>query len=348
MTLGILGAGQLSLMLIEASKNYVNSCVVWDPESTACAGQFADFVCGSFLDPEALALFLKKSDMMTWEFENIPAETLKRLKNSKVPIYPTVDSLLVSQDRLQEKQYFRRLGIPTAPFLEINTPEDLQTAATILGYPFILKSRRNGYDGKSQVRLKSNQYLESIEPATCSESIAEGFVQFEREVSIIAARDQFGGIVTYDLVENLHRNGILIQSTVLKNHPLQKSAEAIIKQVLDQFGYIGVLTIEFFVCGDRLIVNEMAPRVHNSGHWSIEGAKTSQFENHIRCVTGHRCGPTTTIGNPVMRNLIGESVPQWAKNDPNNYVHWYNKSVRPGRKCGHITRLTPFENQLEF
>ncbi len=343
MILGIIGAGQLSLMLIEASKSYVKSCVVWDSKSDACAGRVANLICGSFLDELALESFLAKSDVVTWEFENIPVSTLTTLQASNVPVYPSVAALLISQDRLKEKEHFQGLGIPTAPFITVNHYNDLLHAADVLGFPFILKSRRNGYDGKSQIRFKSAADLESFDATGLVDSIAEGFVSFDYEVSVIAARDQFGTIMTYDLVENQHKDGILIQSTVLRAHPLQEAAAAIVKRVLEDFNYVGVLTIEFFVCGNALIVNEIAPRVHNSGHWSIEGAETSQFENHIRCVAGHPCGRTTTIGQPVMRNIIGEPIPDWAKNDPANFLHWYGKDILPGRKCGHITRLTSFK-----
>lgn len=338
MKIGILGGGQLGLMLAEAATKLGDTCIFWDPDPKACINGRFTHICAPFNDTTARDRFLNDIEVITWESENISIDILHNLEQTK-PVFPSINLLKISQDRLLEKKYFRSLGIEVANFIPISTPEELTNVPTVLGKSFIIKTRHHGYDGKGQLRVTDKTNLEEANPILSTPCIAEALVKFDYEVSIIAARDTVGTIVFYDLIQNEHQNGILHQSQVVKKHPLTKQAQDIATKVLNDHAYVGVLCIEFFVKSDQLIVNECAPRVHNSGHWSIEGAKTSQFENHIRCITGRPCASTQTLGTPIMTNVIGESMPEWAEKNPQITCHWYGKDIRPGRKCGHFTQI---------
>jgi 5-(carboxyamino)imidazole ribonucleotide synthase len=256
-----------------------------------------------------------------------------------VPVYPPLRALEVSQDRLLEKQHFAALGIRTAPYAAVDSEHDLRAAVAQLGLPAILKTRRFGYDGKGQYVLRSeNDIAAAWKALGGSPLILEGFVKFQREVSIIAARGRDGATVFYPLTENVHRDGILFTSRALLNDGLQAAAENIAQRLLVELDYVGVLCIEFFDVAGELLVNEFAPRVHNSGHWTIEGAETSQFENHLRAVAGLPLGSTASIGFSVMINLIGTLPPLAALLQvPNAHVHFYGKAEKPARKVGHVT-----------
>jgi 5-(carboxyamino)imidazole ribonucleotide synthase len=296
---------------------------------------------GDFDDFQALYRLAQASDVVTFEFENVPVESARWLAE-RVPVFPPPRALEVSQDRLSEKSFFRRLGIPTTPFAPIETREEYEAALRSIGLPAVLKTRRFGYDGKGQAVLRSTGEAEAAwEKLGGRPLILEGFVSFDRELSIIAVRGRNGQIVTYPLIENEHRDGILHRSIAPAENTGEELAERAAEyaaRVLADLDYVGVLTIEWFQDGPRLLANEMAPRVHNSGHWTIEGAQTSQFENHIRAVCGWPLGATTALGATAMFNFIG-IVPDVAEvlARPNAHLHHYGKSDRPGRKVGHVT-----------
>jgi 5-(carboxyamino)imidazole ribonucleotide synthase len=301
-------------------------------------------VVAAFDDKAALARFAEGLAVVTYEWENVPVEAVRYLSRS-VKVYPPLEALEVSQDRLLEKSLFRKIGIETAPYAAVDSLASLRRAVEVTGLPAILKTRRLGYDGRGQYKLNS---AEDIEPAWlalgASASILEGFVPFTRELSILAVRaagQRDPGTAFYPLVENVHRDGILRLSRAPAPHvtaSLQEQAEDIATRVLEATNYVGVLAIELFEHEGRLLANEMAPRVHNSGHWTIEGAETSQFENHLRAVCGFSLGSTQLKGRSAMVNLIGrtpesDSVLQI----PGAHLHLYDKESRPRRKVGHIT-----------
>jgi 5-(carboxyamino)imidazole ribonucleotide synthase len=292
-------------------------------------------------DPARLGLFLQGLDVLTYEFENVPVDLARSLGHS-VPVYPPPLALEASQDRLTEKTFFRRLGLPTAPFAPVDSRDDLARALAAVGLPALLKTRRFGYDGKGQCVVRCAADAESAwEQLGRAPLIAEGFLRFDRELSILAVRGKDGGAVFYPLVENHHAGGILQLSRAPApglSDELQARAEDYARRVLNELDYVGVLAIEFFQQGEQLIANEMAPRVHNSGHWTIEGAQTSQFENHLRAILGLPLGSTEVPGPCAMVNLIG-AVPESAAllSVPGAHLHLYGKSPRPGRKLGHVT-----------
>jgi 5-(carboxyamino)imidazole ribonucleotide synthase len=318
-----------------------------DPTANGPASQLAPQIVADYDDVEALAQLSERSDVVTYEFENVPSLAAQTIE-SKRPLHPNSRALGVSQDRLLEKQTFTSLGIPTAPFLAVDDATSLDVAVRTLGLPSILKTRRFGYDGKGQRVLRSNADVagafEALGRAPC---ILEGFVAFEREVSLIAVRALSGTVVFYPLVENHHRDGILrltLAPAPNLTAELQSLAEAYGRKLLEHLDYVGVVTIEFFCVKGALIANEFAPRVHNSGHWSIEGAVTSQFENHLRAITGLPLGSTAVRGAVAMYNLVGalparESVLDVA----DAHLHLYGKEPRPGRKVGHLTVLATDE-----
>ncbi len=341
MKVGILGGGQLARMLCLAGLPLGLEFRILDPAPDACAAPVATQIVAAYDDTDGLARFADGLDVVTYEFENVPEVTAAWL-NARVPVYPPPAALERSQDRLIEKTFLQSLGVPTAPFAAVNTQGELDEAVARLGLPAVLKTRRMGYDGKGQYVLRA---LEGVTQAGHAlheqELILEGFVPFERELSLLAVRGKTGDIRFYPLVENLHQNGILHVSKApapdLKPD-LQQQAEASARLVLESLDYVGVLAIEFFQVGESLIANETAPRVHNSGHWTIEGAQTSQFENHLRAICGLPLGATDALGTSAMQNLIGE-LP-----DTNTilalsgaHLHLYGKEARPGRKLGHVT-----------
>ncbi len=338
MKYGVLGGGQLGRMLGAAGLPLALEPVFWEPEASACAGLIGEHICAAYEDPAALAALVRDVDVCTYEFENVPSPVLKALA-AQVPVYPPLRALEVSQDRLLEKQQFAALSIETAPYRAVDSEQDLRAAVAALGLPAILKTRRFGYDGKGQFVLRSEQDIAAAWQALGDKPlILEGFVAFQREVSIIAARGRDGATVFYPLSENVHRHGILFTSRALMNDALQKSAEAMACQLLNELDYVGVLCLELFDVNGRLVVNEFAPRVHNSGHWTIEGAETSQFENHLRAVMGLPLGSTACVGFPAMINIIGK-LPSLAALLAHTqvYAHFYGKSEKPARKIGHVT-----------
>jgi len=338
---GILGGGQLGRMLALAGYPLGLEFRVLDPKPAACAADVAEHRQGDYDDPAALDAFCDDLDVVTYEFENVPRSAADRLAG-RVPVYPPPQALDVAQDRLVEKTFFRDHGIPTAPFEAVSTREELADALDTLGTPAVLKTRRFGYDGKGQFILHSPGAADAAwEEVGGRPLILEGFVPFRRELSILSVRDRNGEVRTYPLVHNTHADGILVRSRAPVQDvdaDLQATAADYALRVLNDLEYVGVLAIELFEHEGRLLANEMAPRVHNSGHWSIEGAETSQFENHVRAVAGLPLGPTDPVGTSVMVNLIGCVPPLEAMLAVEGaHVHLYAKSARPGRKLGHVT-----------
>jgi 5-(carboxyamino)imidazole ribonucleotide synthase len=341
MRVGVLGAGQLGRMLALAGYPLGLRFRFLDPAPGAPAGHLAEQLVAPYDDPARLGLFLQGLDVVTYEFENVPVD-LARLLGRSVPVYPPPIALEASQDRLTEKSLFRHVGLPTAPFAPVSTRDDLAGALAAVGLPALLKTRRFGYDGKGQSLVRSAADAEAAwERLGRAPLLAEGFVRFDRELSILAVRGKDGGATFYPLVENHHAGGILRLSRApasgLSNE-LQALAEDFARRVLEELHYVGVLAIEFFQQGEQLIANEMAPRVHNSGHWTIEGALTSQFENHLRAILGLPLGSTEVPGPCAMVNLIG-AVPEPAAvlAVPGAHLHLYGKLPRIGRKLGHVT-----------
>ncbi len=345
-TIGILGGGQLGRMLsIAAAQLGFDVAIFTDEPDSPAARVSARTTIGNYLDHAALADFARRVDVVTTEFENVPAETAQALIDAGARVAPNPHALAVAQDRFDEKSYFASAGIATPPFRAVASQADLDAAIADIGAPAILKTRRLGYDGRGQIRIKTAADANGADEKLGAPGILEGFCAFEREVSIIAARGADGAIAFYDLNENEHTGGILSRTTLPASvsADVESQAQDAARRVLEAFDYVGVLTIEFFVMADgSLIANEMAPRVHNSGHWTIEGALTSQFEQHIRAVAGWPLGPTTRVAAIEMLNLIGDEANAWPAlaADPDARVHLYGKrSARSGRKMGHVTKL---------
>ncbi|MDE1155125.1 MAG: 5-(carboxyamino)imidazole ribonucleotide synthase [Acidobacteriaceae bacterium] len=331
---GVLGAGQLALMLAEAG-HQLNIEVICSGRPGDCASRVAPLVELDLEDPQAVQTFSSKVDVLTLESENVETTVLDGLAN----LAPNSRSVKIAQDRLFEKDFLRFQGVQTAPYAEVSSLRDLHHALELIGAPSILKTRRLGYDGRGQVRLTHIDEAASawahMGGAPC---ILEGMVPFEREVSLIAVRSAKGELAFYPLVENEHRAGILrVSHAPFVDQQLQTLAEKHLRAVLLALDYVGVLTVEFFVVSDKLIANEMAPRVHNSGHWTIEGAETSQFANHLRAILGWPLGSTASQPT-VMLNCIG-SMPAEADTAsfPAIHRHDYGKAPRTGRKVGHLT-----------
>jgi 5-(carboxyamino)imidazole ribonucleotide synthase len=340
MRIGIIGAGQLGQMLGFAARGMKADCLFVDPSDSPPAAECGDVIQKPFDDSDALAELAASCDVITYEFENVPVGALHKIEG-KVPIYPPADALRHSQDRLDEKRLFDSLGIPLPGYHAIDTREDLAAAVDALGLPVVIKTRRLGYDGKGQFVIRKHDDLDEAWKKLGSNSlIAEQWVNFDYEVSCIGARNVDGEIAIYPLSHNIHEDGILRTSRSPVDAPaLAERAEAYVRRLLNHLNYVGVLALELFVCGDELLANEFAPRVHNSGHWTIEGSATSQFENHLRAVTNQPLGPTTSIGYAGMINLIG-TIPESARSQREGYLHDYGKAPRPGRKLGHITVIT--------
>jgi 5-(carboxyamino)imidazole ribonucleotide synthase len=346
-TIGIVGGGQLGRMLAMAAAQLGYKCHIYAPDEAPPAAEVsARFTRGAYGDEAALARFGSEVDVATYEFENIAAGPLSALAE-RVPLYPPREALEVAQDRLSEKQFVRDLGGRPAPFAAVGSREDLEAALAKIGTPAILKTRRFGYDGKGQVRIMAPSDAadawEAVKGAAC---VLEGFVRFEDEFSIILCRTARGEAVSWDAPRNVHVDGILRASTApapMQLQPLIEEARALAVRVADALNYVGVLTLEFFASDDGPVFNEMAPRVHNSGHWTIEGARTSQFENHVRAICGLPLGGTDRAAPKVrMQNLIGDDVEAWHDilSDPATHLHLYGKGeARRGRKMGHVTQL---------
>jgi 5-(carboxyamino)imidazole ribonucleotide synthase len=323
-----------------------------DPSADACATQVGECIQGAYDDPAKLKQLAESVDVITFEFENVPVDAVAAIARTKA-FYPPVAALGASQDRLTEKTLFRKLGIPTPEFRAVDTLADLQQAVTEIGLPGILKTRRLGYDGRGQYRLRKPADIEKAWHALAGSAlIYEAFVPFTREVSVIGARSSKGEIAIYPLAENEHRDGILhVSRTPYRHAALQQQAERYLKKLLKHFDYVGILTIEFFVLRGQLVANEMAPRVHNSGHASIEGADTSQFENHLRAICGLPLGSTAPRGHAAMLNFVG-AIParDIALKHDSVHFHYYGKEARAARKLGHATVVgnTPTLRELKL
>jgi 5-(carboxyamino)imidazole ribonucleotide synthase len=351
-TIGVLGGGQLARMLAMAAarlglKTHVFSPGADEPAYDVCAAR----TIAAYQDESALAAFAGAVDVVTYEFENVPAQTAQFLADRK-PVRPNPRALALTQDRLVEKQFVQGLGIETAPFAEVSDAGALARAVGKIGRPSILKTRRLGYDGKGQALLQGGADLSAtfrgLGGVSC---ILEGFVNFTKEVSVVAARGAGGEFRAYDLCENVHEHHILATTTAPADVRPETAAQAmeIARKIAEAADYVGVIAVEMFVVpqdggGEKLVVNEIAPRVHNSGHWTLDGAATSQFEQHMRAVAGWPLGSTRRHGRAVMRNLIGDDALDWRAlaQDEGACLHLYGKSeIRPGRKMGHVTRVSP-------
>jgi 5-(carboxyamino)imidazole ribonucleotide synthase len=344
-TIGILGGGQLGRMLAMAAAQLGYRCHVYAPEADSIAAEVCgDFTNAAWDDAAALARFAAECAVVTYEFENVPVAPLAALGN--VPLLAHPRALETAQDRLNEKNFITSLGGTPAPFAPVDSAEDLAAAIAKIGTPGILKTRRDGYDGKGQWRIMSPADAAALDlPA--KPLVYEGFVNFTSEFSVLLCRAADGDIRFWDTPENVHKGGILALSTVPASAlaiSQQAEARALATKVAEALDYVGVLTLEFFATDNGPVFNEMAPRVHNSGHWTIEGAITSQFENHIRAICGLPLGDTGLAAKGVeMRNIIGDAAEDWPTilSDPANHLHLYGKAAaRPGRKMGHVTRLT--------
>ncbi len=346
---GILGAGQLAQMLAQAGRGLKQEFTFLSPEESPCAAPFGKHLKAEFDDNSAADNLSQWADVITTEFENVSLALVKRLETSSL-VHPSSKSLAICKDRVLEKKCFNNLGIATARYKQIDSLKELQMAMSEIQYPAILKTRSEGYDGKGQVVLSSEQDLEAAwERLLGVQCIVESMVSFDRELSIICARSQNGETAVYPLNENHHREGILRLSLNLESDLLQSKAEAMIKQFMEMQNYVGVLSIELFQIGDQLLANEMAPRVHNSGHGTIEGSRASQFENHLRAITGLPLGEARFQCKTAMINLIGK-VPSLTEiqNAPGVAIHLYGKEERPGRKIGHLTVTNEGITESEF
>lgn len=345
-TIGIIGGGQLGRMLAIAAAELGYRSHVYAPEATGPASEVAAcWTQGTYDDEPRLRAFVETCDVVTYEFENLPVAALAATEGLK-PFHPPVEALRLAQDRALEKDFASRLGLDTAPWAKVDSLDDLRAAIDHIGTPAILKTRRFGYDGKGQARLRSADDAEAAWDAIGRQpAVLEGFVEFAAEFSVLLARAEDGTSVAWEAVTNVHRNGILALSTVPPEGLVRQQASIAIhhaRTLADALDYVGVLAVEFFSGHDGPIFNEMAPRVHNSGHWTIEGAIASQFENHVRAICGLPLGSTALTGLSVaMENLIGEEATRWpdilAERDA--HLHLYGKHPRPGRKMGHVTRV---------
>ena len=347
MNVGILGAGQLGRMLALAGYPLDFRFVFLDPSREACAASLGSHICADYSDESALAELCARCDVVTYEFENVPAGAAAFVARRK-PFYPPVAALTVGQDRVAEKTLFTDLGIPVPRYLPIATRRELDVAVRNVGLPAVLKTRRLGYDGKGQVVLKTPADVDAAWARLGDQSlILEAFVAFEREVSVLGVRSRNGELAFYPLVENVHRDGILRTARPRPADPLQQQAENYTKRVLEKLDYIGVLAFEFFVADGELLGNEIAPRVHNSGHWTIEGAQCSQFENHLRAVAGLPLGSTASRGASAMVNFVGAAPDLHDLSYPGLHVHLYGKTPKPQRKIGHATLTAQSEEELD-
>jgi len=344
-TVGILGGGQLARMLALAAAPLGIRTLAVDGAADACAGQVSGLVVAAWDDEAALAEFARQVDVVTFDFENVPAATAERLAGL-VDVFPNPRALAVAQDRLSEKTLFRESGLNTPEFAAVDTRDDLVAAVGRIGLPAILKTRRLGYDGKGQFRLKAPADIDAAwaalgDAASRHGLILEAFVPFDRELSVVAVRGRDGAFRTWPLTRNWHVDGVLSLSLAPApgtSDALEHEAVAHARAIAERLDYVGVFALELFVQGNELLGNEMAPRVHNSGHWTIEGAHTSQFENHIRAVLGLPLGDTGVRGASAMLNWIGEMPdPAPVLSAVDGHWHDYGKEARPGRKVGHAT-----------
>ncbi len=339
MKIGVLGAGQLASMLAMAAKKLDLTLVCVDTKEPCPASQYTETYCVDLNNTTKLAEIFHGVDCITYETENLPIAPVKAL-GQHFNIAPSIQALALFQDRLLEKSFIASLAIPVVNYVDLTSWEIAQETAEKLSYPFIIKTRCNGYDGKGQEMIRNFEDLTSAwAKFTSTKTIAEQFLTFDFEVSIIAARGKNKEIVFYPLTLNRHKNGILQSSEApFMNAELENQAQQYASLLMEKLDYVGVMAIEFFCVQNKLVVNEIAPRVHNSGHWTIEGATTSQFENHLRAIAGLELGSTATTGHSLMFNIIGHEPDRTALTAlPDAHFHWYGKEVRPGRKLGHVT-----------
>lgn len=345
-TIGILGGGQLGRMLAVAAARLGYRSHIFEPGAAPPAGDVAHSVTtAAYDDAAALTAFAKSVDVITYEFENIPTSALDLLESLR-PIRPGRRALAISQDRLEEKEFLTGLGLDVAPYAAVSTAADLEAAVARIGTPAILKTTRLGYDGKGQARIMSPADAPAgLAAMQGADAVLEGFIDFSHEVSVIAARGLDGAVSAFDPGENVHRNGILHSTTVpAKLSPAQRTdAVLMAARVLNALDYVGVLGVELFVTSGGLIVNEIAPRVHNSGHWTQNGCAVDQFEQHIRAVAGLPLGDGSRFADVTMENLIGDDIDRIPAilSEKNAAIHLYGKpEARPGRKMGHVNRIT--------
>ena len=338
MKIGVIGGGQLGRMLALAGTPLGMNFVFLDPAADACAGALGEHICADFSDQAQLRQLAEQVDLVTFEFESVPAETVAFLAQF-VPVYPAANALRIARDRWLEKSLFQTLDIPTPAFADVQSQAELDAAVATIGLPAVLKTRTLGYDGKGQKLLRKARHVTGafaeLGGVPC---ILEAFVPFSGEVSLIAVRGRDGETHFYPLIHNSHDHGVLHLSVASSAHPLQALAEDYVGRVLSELDYVGVLAFEFFEVDGGLKANEIAPRVHNSGHWTIEGAECSQFENHLRAVAGLPLGSTAKLGESAMLNFIGR-VPPLAQviAIQDCHVHHYGKVFKKGRKVGHAT-----------
>jgi 5-(carboxyamino)imidazole ribonucleotide synthase len=349
-TIGILGAGQLGRMIALAAARLGLRAHIFAPEGDAPALDVVGASTkGAFEDEDKLAAFAEAVDVVTYESENVPAASVAFLE-ARRPVRPGGRALAITQDRLTEKTFLRDLGVATAPFMAIDDAGAVVRAVAALGRPSIIKTRRFGYDGKGQALVREGSNLPALYRSLNSDqTILEGFVPFEREISVVAARGIDGEFVAFDVCENEHEKHVLARTFVpARIRPeTEAAAIALARKIIDALDYVGVIGVEMFVVrrhdgSEDLVVNELAPRVHNSGHWTLDGARTSQFEQHVRAIAGWPLGATTRLGRIEMHNLIGEDANSWLEilGEPGLSLHLYGKlETRPGRKMGHVTKV---------
>lgn len=339
MKIGILGGGQLARMLAVSAKSMGIDIICIDPKINCSAEKFAKVIHCDFNDLDEIDRNFQGVDCVTYETENLPIDSVRELAK-KYTLLPNIDILKVSQDRLYEKEFFGQLNIPTANYAKLDSWDNLKEFIDNMHYPAVIKTRRYGYDGKGQMLIRNlEQAKQAWEDMSKSPLIVEQFVPYEIELSLVSVRNQAGDVSFYPLTLNHHKNGILQTSEApYMDDKLTTLAQEYSLKILETFNYVGVMTVEFFSVNGGLIVNEIAPRVHNSGHWTIEGADTSQFENHLRAIASLPLGSTAPKGFSAMINLIGKKPNVDLFSDiPGLYYHWYDKSILPNRKLGHIT-----------
>ncbi|MGL4316662.1 MAG: 5-(carboxyamino)imidazole ribonucleotide synthase [Pseudomonas sp.] len=338
MKIGVIGGGQLGRMMALAGTPLGMDFAFLDPAPDACAQALGEHIRADYDDQQHLRQLADAVDLVTFEFESVPAETVAFLSQF-VPVYPSAEALRIARDRWFEKSMFKDLGIPTPAFADIQSQADLDAAVAAIGLPAVMKTRTLGYDGKGQKVLRAaSDVVGAFAELGSVACILEGFVPFTGEVSLVAVRARDGETRFYPLVHNRHDSGVLALSIASTGHPLQALAEDYVGRVLKQLDYVGVLAFEFFEVDGGLKANEIAPRVHNSGHWTIEGAECSQFENHLRAVTGLPLGSTAKVGESAMLNFLGEVPPvEQVMAIADCHLHHYGKAFKAGRKVGHAT-----------
>ena len=350
-TLGILGGGQLGRMLSQAASRLGFNVVILDPEENSPAGRVSQGqIVAAYDNPTALGVLGQTCAAVTFEFENVPAASVARLAEGGAVVSPGPQALAVAQDRVEEKTFLNGVGAPTVDFAAVDSLDDLLAGLERLGAPALLKTRRDGYDGKGQVWVRSAKMAADAWHAVSERpAILEARADFVRELSVIAARGRDGRIAVYPLGENIHKGGVL-KTTVAPaavDAKTEKRAKAIAKAILEGLDYVGVLGVELFDLGDgTLLVNEIAPRVHNTGHWTQDGCVCDQFEQHIRAIAGWPLGPTTAHARVEMTNLLGDEIDQWSKlaGKADTRLHLYGKAeARAGRKMGHVNRVKPLD-----